>query len=93
MQAVNTVNKMSREGQETRLNSATNDRDIRDALRPFVRREYSGTSDDLLFLEEFALYGGETRADLAALNGVSHGYEIKSSRDTLHRLARQVDAC
>lgn len=82
---------MSGEGQAARLNTATNDRDIRDALRSFVRREYSDTSD-LLLLEEFALYGGETRADLAVLNGVSHGYEIKSSRDTLHRLSRQVDA-
>lgn len=69
----------------------TGDKDIRVALRQFVRHEHAGVSDTL-FLEEFALYGGETRADLAALNGVLHGYEIKSDLDTLDRLPRQVDA-
>jgi hypothetical protein len=31
------------------------------------------------------------RVDLAAVNGSLHGFEIKSDRDSLRRLARQVD--
>jgi hypothetical protein len=70
---------------------ATNDAQIRELLLPFVQLEYNGTSDTLL-IEEFAIYGGANRADLAVLNGVSHGYEIKSDRDTLNRLPQQVSA-
>jgi hypothetical protein len=66
----------------------SNDAQIRELLLPFVRREY--TAPDIMVLEEFALYGGINRADIAALNGVSHGYEIKSDRDTLTRLPQQV---
>ena len=69
----------------------TNDHEVREALREFVRAEH-GRSSNTLLLEEFALYGGQVRADLAALNGVSHGYEIKSGRDTLRRLPQQVRA-
>ncbi|MBZ5507002.1 MAG: sce7726 family protein [Acidobacteriia bacterium] len=69
---------------------ATNDPQIRELLLPFVRNEH-GTSETI-YIEEFALYGGANRADLAALNGVSHGYEIKSDKDTLLRLPQQVDA-
>ncbi len=66
----------------------SNDAQIRKLLLPFVRSEY--TAPDTIVLEEFALYGGINRADIAALNGVSHGYEIKSDRDTLIRLPQQV---
>lgn len=69
----------------------TNDAIIRDLLIPFVRGEHSG-SPDTIYLPEFALYGGANRADYVALNGLSHGYEIKSDRDTLTRLPEQVDA-
>jgi hypothetical protein len=69
---------------------ATNDAQIRELLIPFVRLEHA--TSDLILFEEFALYGGANRADVAALNGISHGYEIKSARDTLVRLPRQVDA-
>jgi hypothetical protein len=69
---------------------ASNDAQIRELLLPFVRSEY--TAPDTIILEEFALYGGINRADIAALNGVSHGYEIKSDRDTLIRLPQQVQA-
>lgn len=70
---------------------STNDAAIRDLLIPFVHAEHS-TAPDTIYLPEFALYGGANRADYAALNGVSHGYEIKSDRDTLGRLPEQVDA-
>lgn len=71
---------------------ATNDAQIRELLRPFVRSEHPTTSSEIIYIEEFALYGGTNRADLAALNGVTHGYEIKSDRDTLIRLPQQVTA-
>lgn len=67
------------------------DAGIRTLLLPFIRQEYA-EHPDLLCLEEFAIYGGANRADVAALNGLSHGYEIKSDRDTLERLPNQVDA-
>ena len=70
---------------------STNDAQIRELLLPFVHQEHSG-SPSTIFFEEFALYGGTNRADLAALNGISHGYEIKSDRDTLLRLPQQVKA-
>jgi hypothetical protein len=70
---------------------ATNDAQIRGLLLPFIRQEHESSSDTLV-IEEFAIYGGSNRADVAALNGISHGYEIKSDRDTLSRLPNQVDA-
>jgi hypothetical protein len=69
---------------------ATNDAQIRLVLLPFVRREHE--FPDTFLVEEFALYGGSIRCDIAAFNGVSHGYEIKSHRDTLVRLPNQVEA-
>src|SRR5260370_27902485 len=41
-------------------------------------------------LNEFRV--GECKADLAILNGTSTVYEVKSERDSLRRLARQVTA-
>jgi hypothetical protein len=67
-----------------------NDAQIRELLIPFVLDEHGGS--DTLVIQEFALYGGANRADLAALNGISHGYEIKSDKDTLARLPQQVSA-
>jgi hypothetical protein len=64
---------------------------IRELLIPFVRAEHR-SAPDTIYLPEFALYGGANRADYAALNGLSHGYEIKSDRDTLIRLPEQRDA-
>lgn len=64
---------------------------IRELLFPFIRQEHEATSN-IVFLEELAIYGGANRADIAAFNGMSHGYEIKSDRDTLDRLPCQADA-
>lgn len=73
------------------MQSTTNDNVIRELLIPFVRGEHS-TAPDTIYFGEFALYGGAVRADYAALNGLSHGYEIKSDRDSLIRLPQQVEA-
>lgn len=75
---------------EALLAKETKELDIRKELRNFAFQEQ--LSPDSVFLEEFALYGGGIRADVAVLNAVSHGYEIKSGRDTLGRLPRQVEA-
>jgi len=68
-----------------------NDAEIRELLVPLIHREHRGASD-FVCLPEFAIFGGANRADFAALNGVSHGYEIKSDKDTLERLPAQIDA-
>ena len=47
-------------------------------------------AQDTLVLEEFGC--NEARADLAVINGEMHCYEIKSSFDTLNRLANQIPA-
>jgi hypothetical protein len=71
---------------------SSNDAAIRELLIPFALGEHSAAPEPIFHLEEFALQGGVNRADLAVLNGISHGYEIKSDRDTLLRLPKQVEA-
>lgn len=68
----------------------TCDAEIRPYLRQRLELEHAG--ERLLILDEFPIYGGDVRADMVAMNGAIHGYEIKSDRDTLIRLPRQVDA-
>jgi hypothetical protein len=70
----------------------TNDAQIRNLLIPFVQSEHKVAAEHIVLIPEFAMYGGANRADLAALNGLSHGYEIKSDRDRLLRLPQQVRA-
>ena len=41
-------------------------------------------------MEELGLSTGSVRADMAVVNGILKGYEIKSQRDTLTRLKMQV---
>lgn len=48
--------------------------------------------DDDLLVDEFLLAHGEVRADLALVNGCLEGFEIKAGKDTLDRLAHQVEA-
>lgn len=80
---------MLRTEKDAGITRDTNDRDVRSALVSFVRLEHANTPEPMLF-EEFAVNGGEIRADLVALNGASHAYEIKSARDTLARLQQQM---
>lgn len=61
---------------------------IRAQLLPHVLAEHDAST---VVLEELGLLQHRVRVDLAAVNGVLHGYEIKSDRDTLRRLASQVD--
>src|SRR5262249_15537338 len=46
---------------------------------------------DTRILDELRLCRGTGRIDIAVLNGETIGFEIKSTRDTLNRLPRQVE--
>ncbi|MEO6680356.1 MAG: sce7726 family protein [Pseudomonas sp.] len=43
-----------------------------------------------LVIDELGVAHGKIRADIAVLNGTIHGFEIKSSKDTLSRLPEQL---
>ncbi len=69
----------------------TNDRIIRSALKKKLQETHK---DDpkLRIVEELGVKHGAARVDIAVINGVLHGYEIKSDRDTLLRLPEQMAA-
>lgn len=62
------------------------DLDIRLELRAELGRRFSGD----IIRGELGLCLGQTRVDLAVVNGHLHGYEIKSDRDTLARFPAQI---
>ena len=71
-------------------NKRTDDPVIREALvrtrlRPFRQNK------EALVLHELGLAHGRVRVDVAVLNGVLHGYEIKSDSDSLNRLEIQIE--
>lgn len=66
------------------------DADIRRALREGPLAVYSRDPDTRI-VEELGLLEGQSRIDVAVINGHLSGYEIKSARDTLERLPAQVD--
>ena len=66
------------------------DSDIRPVLRSRLSATHAG-DPETVFIEELGLCRGKVRIDLAAVNGILHGYEIKSDRDSLRRLVGQVE--
>jgi hypothetical protein len=68
-----------------------NDADIRAALRKKLTSTYGGHPETVV-LDELGVCRGEVRVDVAVVNGKIHGFEIKSDRDSLRRLAGQVEA-
>jgi len=68
----------------------TNDKIIRTALKKRLAKMHA---DDpkLRIVEELGVKHGAARVDIAVINGILHGYEIKSDRDTLLRLPEQVN--
>lgn len=66
------------------------DTDIRKVLLKSLQDKY-GNKRDTLVIEELGLCQGNSRVDIAVVNGSMHGYEIKSERDTLDRLPSQRD--
>ena len=67
----------------------TNDSDIREALLIKRLRSYREAADTLV-VGELGLAHAKVRIDVAVINGRVHGYEIKSSVDTLERLPSQI---
>lgn len=65
------------------------DADIRGVLLARLRERHSKETS-VAFLEELGLCRGQVRVDVAVVNGSIHGYEIKSDRDSLRRLAGQA---
>lgn len=70
--------------------SALRDPDIRPALRANLLSSLADETDTVI-IEEMGVCRGRVRVDLAVVNGTLHGYEIKSDRDSLRRLATQID--
>ena len=66
------------------------DADIRSALRKRLLADHRADPTTVI-IEELGFCRGQVRIDLAVVNGLLHGYEIKSDRDSLRRLAIQVD--
>jgi len=65
------------------------DSEIRGALKQRLRARYSGGPHTLI-LDELGLKHGKARVDLIVVNGLIHGFEIKSDRDRLTRLPNQA---
>ena len=70
-------------------NTGPDDLAIRLALRSMLLDEHVGEADTVV-IEELGLCRGQVRVDVAVVNGLLHGYEIKSDRDSLRRLRSQV---
>lgn len=62
---------------------------IRTALKRKLHRLYNGDSRTLI-VDELGLQHGAARIDIAIINNIFHGYEIKSERDSLYRLPKQI---
>jgi hypothetical protein len=71
------------------LDSALGDAEVRPALRSHLGAQHA--ADDSVLIEELGFCRGQVRIDLAVVNGQLHGYEIKSNRDSLERLDRQLE--
>lgn len=67
----------------------TRDIDIRNRLHYSLNEEFLSDSSTLI-IDELGLCQGNARVDIAVVNGLIHGYEIKSESDTLERLPGQI---
>jgi len=65
------------------------DVDIRGKLRRELRRAFEDDPDTVV-VEELGIRQGKARVDIAVVNGLFHGYEIKSACDTMQRLPQQI---
>ncbi|MCL5410238.1 MAG: sce7726 family protein [Patescibacteria group bacterium] len=67
----------------------TNDSMIRVVLRKKLEKKHA-KDKHVRIIDELGLHHGDARVDIAVVNGVMHGYEIKSDQDTLFRLPEQI---
>lgn len=78
---------------KTQKNFTTNDKSIRVALRKVLEKKletFRAKGSNAEIFEELGVQHGTARIDFAIVNGIMHGYEIKSDRDTLERLPDQI---
>jgi hypothetical protein len=68
---------------------ATSDASIRVVLRENLKNTYRNDHGTVIF-EELGVAHGSARVDIAVVNGIMHGYEVKSDLDTLRRLPEQM---
>lgn len=68
-----------------------NDVHIRTALKRKLLFQYKDDRETVV-IEELGVHHGASRIDLAVVNGVLHGFELKSNQDTLTRLSEQANA-
>src|SRR6266550_991942 len=66
-----------------------NDHQLRRALKSKVLARYAKDPDTRI-VDELGLRHGIARVDIAVVNGIIHGYELKSDKDNLKRLPHQV---
>jgi hypothetical protein len=67
----------------------TNDAVIREALVDRLNDELANSGHRII--PELGVWHGTARIDVAVVNGVLHGFEIKSDKDTLVRLHDQME--
>ena len=81
---------MPKKRRSTTKNRILLDMCIRNALVDRRLRRYVRQPETLL-VHELGLVHAKSRIDVATLNGVIHGYEIKGTQDTLNRLPAQLE--
>lgn len=69
---------------------ATSDASIRIVLKKNLADSYRNDPGTVIF-EELGVAHGSARVDIAVVNGIIHGYEVKSDLDTLRRLPEQMN--
>lgn len=69
---------------------STNDLIIRSALKVDLEGRHA-KDKKVRIIEELGVCHGTARIDIAVVNGIMHGYEIKSDQDTLQRLPEQMN--
>ncbi len=67
-----------------------NELEVRTLLMKELNERYSQCNDTRI-INELGLDFGASRIDIAVVNGIMHGYEIKSDLDNLNRLPRQME--
>ena len=68
-----------------------NDKYYRELLIEELIETHSNEPDTRI-IHELGIDFGSNRVDVAVVNGIIHGYEIKSDCDTLDRLPRQIQS-
>lgn len=61
-------------------------------IRQVLKAHIAASVDAPLIIDEWRIWTGDARADIAVINGSICGYEIKAPTDSLRRLKGQVDA-